>query len=105
MDDYSIFKSLVLKKTGINLSNYKEKQMKRRIMALASRRGFESLADYFARMDKDFNLLNEFINYITINVSEFFRNPSQWKTLRKVIVPELLEGDRELKIWSCACST
>jgi chemotaxis protein methyltransferase CheR len=105
MDDYSMFKNLVFKKTGIDLSSYKEKQMKRRIEALASRRGFSNLANYFHRLDEDTILLNEFVNYITINVSEFFRNPAQWQTLREVIMPMLLGNNKELKIWSSACST
>ena len=42
MDDYSLFTQLVYKKSGIDLSAYKEKQMKRRIGSLAARRGFQS---------------------------------------------------------------
>jgi chemotaxis protein methyltransferase CheR len=105
MDDYSLFKNQVYKKTGIDLSSYKEKQMKRRIEALASRKGFDSLSDYYMSLDKDAILLNEFVNYITINVSEFFRNPAQWKTLRELIMPKLMPDSKELKIWSSACST
>lgn len=35
-------------------------------------------------------LMEEFINYITINVSEFYRNPALWKTLEDVILPDLI---------------
>lgn len=105
MDDYKLFKALIYKKTGIDLSAYKEKQMKRRIEALAARRGFNKLADYFKGLDKDHRLYDEFLNYITINVSEFFRNPSQWDVLRKEVVPLLLGSKKNIKVWSCACST
>jgi chemotaxis protein methyltransferase CheR len=105
MDDYCLFKSLVYKKSGIDLSAYKEKQMKRRIESLASRRGFPRLLDYFTGLDRDERLYDEFINYITINVSEFFRNPGQWEVLKKEIIPTLLSKKKDLKIWSCACST
>ena len=105
MDDYSLFTQLVYKKSGIDLSAYKEKQMKRRIGSLAARRGFSKLTDYFECLDRDERLYYEFINYITINVSEFFRNPSQWRVLKQEIIPALLGEKKTLKIWSCACST
>jgi chemotaxis protein methyltransferase CheR len=105
MDDYNLFTQLVYKKSGIDLSAYKEKQMKRRIGSLAARRGFSKLTDYFKCIDRDERLYLEFINYITINVSEFFRNPGQWEVLKKEIIPALLKEKKTLKIWSCACST
>ena len=105
MDDYGLFIKLIYNKSGIDLSAYKEKQMKRRIGSLAARRGFSKLTDYFACLDRDEKLYFEFINYITINVSEFFRNPGQWEVLKREIIPALLKEKKALKIWSCACST
>ena len=47
-----------------------------------------------------------FVNYLTINVSEFYRNPEQWKLMDKDVIPELIgKFGRSLKIWSAACST
>jgi chemotaxis protein methyltransferase CheR len=105
MNDYELFKTLIYKKSGIDLSAYKEKQMKRRIEALATRRGFNKLADYYRGLDREHRLYDEFLNYITINVSEFFRNPSQWDVLRKEVIPFLLGSKKSIKVWSCACST
>ena len=49
---------------------------------------------------------DEFINYLTINVSEFYRNPEQWELLEKEILPYLFENSgKRLTIWSAACST
>jgi chemotaxis protein methyltransferase CheR len=46
------------------------------------------------------------MNYITINVSEFYRNPPQWEVLAHKVIPDLLKQNKsELKIWSAACST
>lgn len=105
MDDYTVFKELVYKKTGIDLSSYKEKQMKRRIESLASRNNYNTLSEYYKGINSDIKLYNEFINYITINVSEFYRNPGQWSVLEKEILPSLLAEKRSLKVWSSACST
>jgi len=90
---------------NIDLASYKEKQMKRRIESLIRRNGHESYDTYFELLKKSKQHLNEFLNYITINVSEFFRNPAQWQVLEKEILPELLKIKSKLKIWSSACST
>jgi len=43
---------------------------------------------------------------LTINVSEFYRNPEQWELLDKEVFPELIKKfGNGLKIWSAACST
>ena len=105
MSQYESFKEKILRKTGINLSLYKEKQMKRRIESLASRNGYSDLNLYFAAIDKDVELFKEFINYMTINVSEFYRNPEQWKIVENEIFPALIKKKGNIKIWSAACST
>lgn len=57
-------------------------------------------------LKKDKEKFEQFVGFLTINVSEFYRNPDQWKLLEKEVFPELIEkyGNR-LKIWSAACST
>jgi len=104
--DYEQFKSQVYKLTKIDLSSYKEKQMKRRIDSLIARHKYESYDDYVDAIKKDSNLFEEFVNYLTINVSEFWRNPEQWDVLEKKILPELMKASSgPLRIWSAACST
>ncbi|AKL95396.1 chemotaxis protein methyltransferase CheR [Clostridium aceticum] len=105
MEGYSIFKDKIYKKIGINLSSYKERQMKRRIESLISRNNFNSYEKYFEALNTNAKLLEEFINYLTINVSEFYRNPQQWETLEKEILPNLFKNKNKLKLWSAACST
>ena len=106
MDDYESFKKDVFAITTIDLNAYKEKQMKRRIDTLIMRhniKGYKAFADAL-RTDKA--ILEEFVNYLTINVSEFYRNPDQWKILRETCIPKLTDRfGKRIKIWSAACST
>ena len=95
-DTYSQFKEKILRKTGINLSSYKEAQMKRRIESLASRNGFNDLLDYYAMIDKNKEKFDEFINFMTINVSEFFRNPEQWSIVETKLFPTLLHKNKDI---------
>ncbi|WP_156289233.1 CheR family methyltransferase [Oceanobacillus salinisoli] len=104
-DEYYHFISEIHNKLGINLSLYKETQMRRRITTLRKKRGFTSFEAYYDALMNDIGLLNEFIDRLTINVSEFYRNPKRWEVLRNTIFPLLLEKNRNLSIWSAACST
>ncbi len=104
--DYEYFKKEIFKLTSIDLNSYKEKQMKRRIDNLITKNKITGYDNYVSSLKTDKALFDEFINYITINVSEFYRNPDQWAYMDKTVIPKLIErfGTR-LKIWSAACST
>ena len=102
---YEQFKQAILDLINIDLSSYKERQMKRRIDSLINRNGCDKYKDYYDLINNNKEKLLQFVNYITINVSEFFRNPAQWETLEKNILPQILEKYKKIKIWSAACST
>lgn len=104
--DYEYFKKQILSLTTIDLNAYKERQMKRRIDTLIAKHDITGYDRYIQAIKADKALFEEFVNYITINVSEFYRNPDQWKMLDEQIIPELIgKFGKKLKIWSAACST
>ncbi|GAF09060.1 chemotaxis protein methyltransferase CheR [Paenibacillus pini JCM 16418] len=104
--DYLGFISNIKQNTGIDLAEYKEAQMKRRLTTLRTKNGYDSFTSFYHAMMKDKNLFHEFLDRMTINVSEFWRNPNRWEVLRDIILPELIDGGRRrLNVWSAACST
>lgn len=105
VDSYEDFKARILQLTKIDLNAYKERQMRRRIDSLISRHKVESYAGFVNTIQTNKALFDEFVNYLTINVSEFYRNPEQWQLLEKDILPEILKHNRRPRIWSAACST
>jgi chemotaxis protein methyltransferase CheR len=60
---------------------------------------------FIALIRDDRGIYNRFIEHLTINVSEFFRNPNQWEVLEKEIIPALLKERSPLRFWSAGCST
>lgn len=106
MEGYDIFKREVYALTSIDLSSYKEKQMRRRIDSLITKHKLDSYSSYVHLLRTDREAFDEFVNFLTINVSEFYRNPDQWKLLDTEYIPYLIEkfGQR-LNVWSAACST
>lgn len=106
MGDYEIFKQKILQLTKIDLNCYKERQMKRRIDSLIAKAKIANYDAYVDALRTDKDMLETFVAYLTINVSEFYRNPEQWKLLENKILPYLFdEFGKSIKIWSAACST
>ena len=103
--DYQVFIRKIKQKTGIDLSLYKETQMKRRLKSLYEKLGYCSFTDFFRGIDRDKEVLYAFLDRMTINVSEFYRNRQRWEVLEQKVLPVLLEQNSNLKIWSAACST
>lgn len=101
---YEQFKKEILRMTGIDLGLYKERQMKRRIDSLLVSKNYPDYYRFLLGLKKDSGLLEDFIEYTTINVSEFFRNPEQWKYLEEEILPKF-KGRERITVWSAACST
>ena len=103
---YDVFKKQVKKLTGLDLNSYKH-QIHRRVHMLMDRWKITAYDEYFRTIRDNDQKLREFLDYLTINVSEFFRNPAKWTELREKIIPQLtnLRGKRQLKIWSAGCAT
>lgn len=105
-DSYETFKKDYLTLSKIDLNLYKEGQMKRRIDGFITKYKLTKYSDFFELLKKDAEVYDKFVAYLTINVSEFYRNPVQWQTLENVIIPDLIKSfGKRLKIWSAACST
>lgn len=98
------FKKRIYRQFGLNLEGYKEKQLKRRIVSLMQSQGLDDFNTYFGMLAKDEEQLLKFLDKVTINVSEFFRNPEIFKVLETKMFPEMLKEKPRLKIWSAACS-
>ena len=89
--DWELFKQKLKAKTEIDLDLYKEPQMKRRINNLITRAGYKGCVEYFDHVCEDKDDFAAFIEYLTINVSEFFRTPEKFSKLETDVIPDLLK--------------
>jgi chemotaxis protein methyltransferase CheR len=105
MDDFPLFIEKVKTLAKIDLSLYKEAQMKRRLTAFRDKKGFATFIQFYRAMAEDPILLNEFLDRMTINVSEFWRNSKRWEILRDHFLQEWTKSGTRIKCWSAACST
>ena len=71
--------------------------MKSRLTALRMKRGYNTFVSFFEAMMKDKELFYEFLDRMTINVSEFWRNPNRWELVEQRFIPEMLHKNRRLE--------
>ena len=101
--EYVLLKRKLLALTNINLDNYKSEQMRRRLDGLISAAA-PSVALFCRLLDHDEATRAKVTNFLTINVSEFFRDKSHFDVLKNKIIPQLGRDSKNLKVWSAGCS-
>jgi chemotaxis protein methyltransferase CheR len=102
--DFEGFRRRAYAITGLDLTSYKAAQMERRLSALLARLAIGSFAEYAQLLERDAERRQEFRDYVTINVSEFFRDSERFDELERRVLPELLAGGAPLRVWSAGCS-
>lgn len=103
--DFQEFVRKVDQKFGLDLASYKQAQVRRRLTSLRDRMGFLTFSEFFKKMTERPEVKKAFIDQLTINVTEFFRNADRWKFLSERVAPEILARKRRVKCWSAGCST
>lgn len=101
---YPVFRNTVYDLTGIDLDCYKGTQMERRLQTIMRRAGVPDLAAYARLLAGNPARVKEFQDFLTINVSEWLRNPEKFEELQRSIFPELLKSGQPIKVWSAGCS-
>lgn len=102
--DWELFKEKFKAKSKIDLNLYKANQMQRRIGNLMAKHGVKRYVDFYNLIEKDRKMFSDFVEYLTINVTEFFRTPEKFSELESKVIPELLTRSPRLNIWSAGCS-
>ncbi|MDY6835943.1 MAG: protein-glutamate O-methyltransferase CheR [Chloroflexota bacterium] len=102
--EYEYLKMTVLKLTGLDLDQYMSRQMRRRLQSHIECTHRTSVGSFCHDLREDPSMVQELKDFLTINVSEFFRDEPQFTYLKRVILPDLLRKSESLKIWSAGCS-
>ena len=102
--EYDYIKIKVRDLFEINLDNYKSNQMMRRLDGYISRSSTPDVEQYCRFLEQDQKEREKLLDFLTINVSEFYRDSSHFEQLQTMILPELLQQNAVLSIWSAGCS-
>ena len=83
---------------------YSGPSLKRRLTTAMSRFGCATLSQLQDKVLHDPSVFPPLLDYLTVQVSELFRDPSYFRALREKVIP-LLRTYPSLKIWVAGCST
>ncbi len=94
----------VHKLMDMDLTFYKPDQVKRLLESARRRYGADSYAVLLKRLRADPELLAEFKGRMSINVSEFFRDPPRYDYLTQTVLPEIGRNNSLPRVWSAGSS-
>lgn len=83
--------------------NYAMASIKRRLRQAREQLGFATISALQESVLHDAQMLPRLLGYLTIQVSEMFRDPSYFQAIREQVVPHLRTYP-SLKIWIAGCS-
>jgi len=107
---FNFFTALVEKASGISYQAGKEYLLENRLTELALTLGYKDLREFYQKVKTGLtpSLLNQIVDSLTTNETYFFRDQHPFETIKNHLLPELIQKrakEKQIKIWSAACST
>jgi chemotaxis protein methyltransferase CheR len=94
----------VMELYGYDFTEYSRASLKRRINRLFQQDDFPGFVEFSKRIKTDTRYFARFVEEITVNVTEMFRDPNFYLTLREKVLP-VLSSYPLIRIWHAGCST
>jgi chemotaxis protein methyltransferase CheR len=111
--EFGLFRDLIYELTGITLSDAKRNLVCSRLQKRLRAHNLTRFTDYYhyliAHLDTEERAA--FINCITTNKTDFFREPHHFEFVTRTVIPQAIgrvqqgTGMRRLRIWHAGCST
>jgi chemotaxis protein methyltransferase CheR len=89
---------------GQDFRDYAQASLKRRVLQAQQRMGAASISALQERVLHDADAFAGLLQYLTVPVSEMFRDPAYFLALRRHVVP-VLRTYPSVKVWVAGCST
>lgn len=102
--ELNLFLEAIYQKYGYDFRNYSKASLKRRISMRQMMSKIPNMADMQHKVLHDKNFFHSLLSDLSVNVTEMFRDPDFYKTLRAAIIP-ILKTYPFIKIWHAGCST
>ena len=94
----------ILKQYGYDFRNYSAASRKRRIKNFLNNTKYSKISELIMHLLYDTTFFEKFIYNLSITVTEMFRDPSVYNTIRKIVIP-LLKTYPFVKIWHAGCAS
>ncbi len=102
-DDMNQLVQLIRNVHGFDFSNYASASLKRRVSRIVQLQNL-SVFDLKNLLTNDPDYFEHFLTEVTVNVTEMFRDPEFYLSLRKHVLP-YLRSYQHIKVWNAGCSS
>ena len=102
--DLNHFIESIYKRYGYDFRDYASASLTRRIANFMSKNGVKKVSDLQHRILHDRDYFEALVYNISITVTEMFRDPDFYKSVRNQVIPELKKLN-SIKIWHAGCAT
>jgi chemotaxis protein methyltransferase CheR len=89
---------------GIDFTNYEKASLKRGFARLIQKQELGNIMGLWSKIMKDKEFLLRYIDDLTVNLTELFRNPEIWLKLKEDVLPKL-QTNQKLEFWHAGCSS
>src|ERR1035437_3368825 len=89
---------------GIDFTNYEKASLKRGFARLIQKQDLGNIMGLWSKIMKDKEFLLQYIDDLTVNLTELFRNPEIWIKLKEDVLPQL-QLKSNLDFWHAGCSS
>ena len=107
-EGFKALKEKITKERGVDTTYYKDNYLARRFLVRMRARKCDSVWQYMQILDEDPGEWAHLLDRLTINVTEFFRNPRVWKVFQAQVLPEVFREEKKgviVRFWSAGCSS
>lgn len=102
--DLKRISEIVKTRYNYDFTNYAMSSFKRRISRILEMQNL-SVDALVKKISDSPDYFEDFLNEITVNVTEMFRDPSFWRVMRDDVIPAILLNHKSFKIWHAGCSS
>lgn len=102
--EVSVLLNDMLERYGYDFTEYASASINRRVNNLFCKDRFASFAEFRYRLQHDPQYAIRFVEEVTVNVTEMFRDPSFYTALKTQVLPVLATWPF-IRIWLAGCST
>lgn len=96
--------ALVHSKYGYDFRDYAMSSFKRRILRILQLHGL-TVETLLKKLCEDARFIIDFLDEITVNTTELFRDPGFWRLLRQSVIPSILLNNKSFRILHAGCSS
>ena len=102
--EFDLILQAIYQKYGYDFRDYAKASIRRRLRYRLTQSNLKTISEMQHKLLNDKEFFDSLLLDLTINVTEMFRDPSFFKTIREIVIPEF-KKQPFIKVWHAGCSS